>query len=59
VLTKQLNLCLPLLDAGSGAPGVNTGTKWTETIDVMAKNADLKDPGSPSKYWDGSYAGNG
>lgn len=59
VLTKQLNLCLPLLGAGSGQPGVNTEAKWTETIDVMAKNADLKDPGAPSKYWDGSYASTG
>ena len=59
VLTKQLNLCLPLLDAGSGQPGVNTDQKWTETIDLMAKNADLKDPGKPSKYWDGSYASKG
>jgi len=24
--------------------------------DIMAKNANLKDPGEPSKYWDGSFA---
>ena len=57
VLTKQLNLCLTLLDAGSGSPGVNSEQKWTETIELMSKNADLKDAGSPSKYWDGTYAG--
>jgi NitT/TauT family transport system substrate-binding protein len=56
VLTKQLNLCLPLLEAGSAGPGVNTDQKWTETINVMSKDAGLKNPGEPSKYWDGSYA---
>ena len=55
ILTKQLNLCLPLLDTSGGQPGVNTEAKWSETIDLMAKNADLKDAGSPSKYWDKSF----
>jgi NitT/TauT family transport system substrate-binding protein len=56
VLVKQLTLAAPLLQ---GAPGVNTEAKWTETIDLMSKYADLKDAGAPSKYWDGSYAGKG
>jgi NitT/TauT family transport system substrate-binding protein len=57
VLIKQLTLAVPLLDVNTvGAPGVNTEAKWTETIDLMAKYAELKDPGSPSKYWDGSHA---
>lgn len=55
VLTKQLNLALPLLDAGSGQPGFNAESKWTETLDIMAKNADLKDPGVAAKYWDKSF----
>jgi NitT/TauT family transport system substrate-binding protein len=53
VLTKQLTLCLPLLE---GTPGVNTEAKWSETIDLMSKYGDLKDPKSPSAYWDGSHA---
>jgi NitT/TauT family transport system substrate-binding protein len=40
-------------------PGVNADAKWTETIDLMAKYADLKDPGAPAKYWDSSYATKG
>jgi NitT/TauT family transport system substrate-binding protein len=57
VLTKQLTLCLPLLEADkAGAPGVNTEAKWSETIDLMAKYGDLKDAKSPSAYWDGSHA---
>jgi NitT/TauT family transport system substrate-binding protein len=60
VLVKQLTLCVPLLDAqASGMPGVNADAKWTETIDLMAKYADLKDPGAPAKYWDSSYATKG
>ncbi len=53
VLTKQLTLCLPLLE---GTPGVNTEAKWSETIDLMSKYGDLKDAKSPSAYWDGSHA---
>jgi len=53
VLTKQLTLCLPLVE---GTPGVNTEAKWSETIDLMSKYGDLKDPKSPSAYWDGSHA---
>jgi NitT/TauT family transport system substrate-binding protein len=61
VLVKQLKLATPLLQLDSaGEPGVNTDDQWTDTIDIMAKNANLKDPGEPSKYWDGSLAkGNG
>jgi NitT/TauT family transport system substrate-binding protein len=59
VLVKQLTLCVPLLDAATGMPGVNADAKWSETIDLMAKYADLKDPGAPSKYWDSSYASKG
>jgi ABC-type nitrate/sulfonate/bicarbonate transport system substrate-binding protein len=56
VLVKQLTLAAPLLQ---GTPGVNTETKWSETIGLMAQYAELKDAGAPSKYWDGSYAGKG
>ena len=53
VLTKQLTLCLPLLQ---GTPGVNTEAKWKETIDLMTQYGDLKNAGAPSTYWDGSKA---
>ena len=53
VLTKQLTLCLPLLE---GKPGVNDEAKWKQTIDLMSKYGDLKDAKSPSAYWDGSHA---
>lgn len=57
VLVKQLTLAVPLLEADkAGAPGVNTEEKWSETIDLMAQYAELKNPGDPSKYWDGSHA---
>jgi len=56
VLTKQLTLCLPLLQLDQGGAGVNTSAKWTETIDLMSKYGNLKDAGSPTKYWDESYA---
>jgi NitT/TauT family transport system substrate-binding protein len=56
VLIKQLTLALPLLELDKGAPGVNTDTKWQETIDLMTKYAALKNAGDPSKYWDGSAA---
>jgi NitT/TauT family transport system substrate-binding protein len=57
VLVKQLTLAIPLLElGGAGAPGVNTDQKWRETIALMAQYADLKEPGEPSKYWDGSHA---
>jgi NitT/TauT family transport system substrate-binding protein len=60
VLVKQLTLAVPLLDlATAGAPGVNAEAKWSETIDLMARYADLKDPGAPSKYWDSGYASKG
>ncbi|MEV4756608.1 ABC transporter substrate-binding protein [Micromonospora sp. NPDC049559] len=61
VLTKQLTLLVPLLDLGAGgaAPGVNSEAKWSETIDLMSRYADLKDPGQPARYWDGAYAGKG
>jgi len=53
VLTKQLTLCLPLLQ---GTPGVNDEAKWKETIDLMTQYGDLKNAGAPSTYWDGSHA---
>jgi NitT/TauT family transport system substrate-binding protein len=57
VLVKQLTLCLPLLEIEkAGAPGVNTESKWSESIDLMKQYADLKDAKSPSDYWDGSHA---
>lgn len=57
VLVKQLKLATPLLQLKTaGAPGVNTEDQWSDTIDIMAKNAGLKDAGEPSKYWDGSFA---
>ncbi|GIH06547.1 sulfonate ABC transporter substrate-binding protein [Rhizocola hellebori] len=56
VLVKQLTLAIPLLQ---GAPGVNTEAKWVETISLMSQYAELKDAGSPSKYWDSTYAGKG
>ena len=30
-----------------------------ETIDLMSRYAELKDPGAPSAYWDSSYAAQG
>jgi NitT/TauT family transport system substrate-binding protein len=56
VLVKQLTLAETLLQ---GNPGVNTEAKWTETISLMSQYAELKDAGSPSKYWDSAYAGKG
>jgi NitT/TauT family transport system substrate-binding protein len=57
VLTKQFNLLVPLLQLDqAGAPGVNTDAEWSSTVDLMAKYADLKNPGAASKYWDNSYA---
>jgi NitT/TauT family transport system substrate-binding protein len=57
VLVKQLKLAITLLQLKTaGAPGVNTEEQWSDTIDVMAKNAGLKDPGKPAKYWNGSFA---
>ncbi|CCH19133.1 ABC transporter substrate-binding protein [Micromonospora lupini] len=58
VLTKQLTLNLPLLGA-DGPPGVNTEAQWSETIDLMSRYAELKDPGAPNAYWDSSYAAQG
>ncbi len=59
VLAKQLELALPLVGADKGAPGVNTDVQWTETIDLMSKYAELKNPGAPTTYWDASYASKG
>jgi NitT/TauT family transport system substrate-binding protein len=60
VLVKQLTLAVPLLGVtGDGAPGVNAGAKWTETISLMNQYADLKNAGEPSTYWDDAYAGKG
>ncbi len=56
VLVKQLTLAVGLLGS---APGVNTDAKWAETISLMSQYAELKDAGSPSKYWDSAYAGKG
>jgi NitT/TauT family transport system substrate-binding protein len=56
VLTKQLTLCLPLLQ---GTPGVNDEAKWKQTIDLMTQYGDLKNAGAPSTYWDGSHAKSG
>jgi NitT/TauT family transport system substrate-binding protein len=57
VLVKQLTLAIPLLQLKTaGAPGVNTEEQWSDTIDIMSKNAGLKNPGDPSKYWNGSFA---
>jgi len=56
VLTKQLTLCLPLLQLDQGGAGVNSAAKWSETIDLMSKYGNLKDAGSATKYWDESYA---
>jgi ABC-type nitrate/sulfonate/bicarbonate transport system substrate-binding protein len=60
VLVKQFTLAVPLLEqAAGGLPGVNPATKWTETIDLMTRYAELKDAGAPEKYWDSGYAGKG
>lgn len=56
VLTKQLTLCLPLLE---GNPGINDETKWKGTIDLMTQYGDLKNAGAPSTYWDGSLGKTG
>jgi NitT/TauT family transport system substrate-binding protein len=57
VLVKQLKLATPLLELDSaGAPGVNTDEQWTDTVDIMAKNAGLKEPKDAAAYWDGSFA---
>jgi NitT/TauT family transport system substrate-binding protein len=57
VLTKQLTLTIPLLQLDkAGSPGVDAEADWTNTIELMAKYADLKNPGAASKYWDNSFA---
>jgi NitT/TauT family transport system substrate-binding protein len=57
VLVKQLELAEPLLQLDTaGQPGHNTDQQWTDTIALMARYAELKDAGEPSKYWDGSLA---
>jgi NitT/TauT family transport system substrate-binding protein len=53
VLTKQLTLCLPLME---GKPGVNDDAKWKQTIDLMTQYGDLKNAGAPSTYWDSSVS---
>ncbi|MGN9809167.1 ABC transporter substrate-binding protein [Micromonospora sp. BQ11] len=58
VLTKQLALALPLIGTDA-APGVNTDAQWSETVDLMARYAELKNPGAPTAYWDASYATQG
>ncbi|MFI7575475.1 ABC transporter substrate-binding protein [Micromonospora sp. NPDC049497] len=58
VLTKQLALALPLIGTDA-APGVNTDAQWSETVDLMARYAELKNPGAPTAYWDASYAAQG
>ncbi|RKN47882.1 ABC transporter substrate-binding protein [Micromonospora endolithica] len=58
VLTKQLTLALPLIGTDE-APGVNTEAQWGETVDLMSRYAELKDPGAPTAYWDASYAAKG
>jgi NitT/TauT family transport system substrate-binding protein len=58
VMTKQLTLAVGLLATDSvGQPGTDTEAKWTETIDLMTKYANLSNPGRPDSYWDSSYAG--
>ena len=58
VMVKQLTLAVGLLGADSGAmPGTNSDAKWSETIDLMSKYANLSSPAKPDKYWDASYAG--
>jgi NitT/TauT family transport system substrate-binding protein len=59
VLVKQLTLAVPLLKLEAGAPGVNDSKTWTETIDLMSKYGDLKDAGSPEKYWDNTFTSKG
>jgi NitT/TauT family transport system substrate-binding protein len=59
VLTKQLELALPLVGADKETPGVNTDTQWTETVGLMSQYAELKDAGAPTKYWDASFANEG
>ena len=54
VLTKQLTLCLPLL--GSGTPGVDNASDWTNTVGLISKYGTLKSPGTPDTYWDSAYA---
>jgi NitT/TauT family transport system substrate-binding protein len=56
VLTKQLTLCLPLVE---GNPGVNDEAKWKQTIDLMTQYGDLKNAGAPATYWDGSLGKTG
>ncbi|MEW2445783.1 ABC transporter substrate-binding protein [Micromonospora marina] len=55
VLAKQLALAVPLVGT-DGAPGVNTEAQWSETVDLMSRYADLKDPAAPDAYWDAAYA---
>ena len=35
---------------------MNTEEQWSGTIDLMAQYTDLKNPGEPATYWDGSFA---
>jgi NitT/TauT family transport system substrate-binding protein len=59
VLTKQLTLAIPLLQAGSGSPGVNTEAEWKGTIDLMSQYGGLSGAGAASTYWDSGYATKG
>jgi ABC-type nitrate/sulfonate/bicarbonate transport system substrate-binding protein len=54
VLTKQLTLCLPLV--GTGTPGVDNESDWTNTVNLLSKYGTLKNPGTPDTYWDSTYA---
>jgi NitT/TauT family transport system substrate-binding protein len=56
VLLKQLELTLPMVMGDGVEIGVNDESSWQETIDLMAKYAELDDPKEPSEYWDGSFA---
>lgn len=59
VLTEQLAKTMTLLHTSATKdmpPGVNAEADWQATIDVLTKYAELKDAGSPSDYWDASFA---
>ncbi|MEV5719114.1 ABC transporter substrate-binding protein [Amycolatopsis mediterranei] len=40
----------------TSAPGVDTAEDWQATIDTFARSGVLKNPGSPSEYWDAGFA---
>lgn len=59
VLRKQFEKTITLLNTQATAgkpPGINAESDWEATIELLHKYADLRNPGKPSDYWDGTLA---